>query len=36
MYILTTDHLFYFRLELEVEPIFATMAVYDAKERKKV
>ena len=25
-----------FRLELEVEPIFASMALYDAKERKKV
>ncbi|XP_060603802.1 dedicator of cytokinesis protein 7-like isoform X2 [Ruditapes philippinarum] len=24
------------KLELEVEPIFATMAVYDAKERKKI
>ena len=24
------------RLELEVEPIFASMALYDAKERKKV
>lgn len=24
------------RLELEVEPIFATMAIYDAKERKKI
>ena len=26
----------FFRLELEVEPIFASMALYDAKERKKV
>lgn len=25
-----------FRLDLEVEPIFASMALYDAKERKKV
>lgn len=25
-----------FRLELEVEPIFASVALYDAKERKKV
>lgn len=25
-----------FRLELEVEPIFASMAIYDAKEKKKV
>ncbi|TMW54842.1 hypothetical protein DOY81_000075 [Sarcophaga bullata] len=24
------------RLELEVEPIFATMAIYDAKEKKKI
>jgi len=27
---------FCYRLELEVEPIFASMALYDAKERKKV
>lgn len=27
---------FCFRLELEVEPIFATIALYDAKEKKKV
>ena len=27
---------FFPRLELEVEPIFASMALYDAKERKKV
>ena len=33
---LNISPLFDFRLELEVEPIFATMAVYDAKERKKV
>ena len=25
-----------FRLELEFEPLFATMALYDAKEKKKV
>jgi hypothetical protein len=25
-----------FRLDLEIEPIFASMALYDAKERKKV
>lgn len=25
-----------YRLELEVEPIFATMALYDAKEKKKL
>ena len=27
---------FYFRMDLEVEPIFASMAIYDAKERKKI
>ena len=25
-----------FSLELEIEPIFATMALYDAKERRKI
>lgn len=25
-----------FRLELEMEPIFASLALYDAKEKKKV
>lgn len=27
---------FCYRLELDIEPIFASMALYDAKERKKV
>ena len=26
----------FFRLELDIEPIFASMALYDAKERKKL
>lgn len=28
--------LLFFSLEIEVEPLFASMALYDAKERKKV
>ena len=26
----------FYRLDLEIEPLFASMALYDAKERKKV
>jgi hypothetical protein len=26
----------FFRLDLEVEPLFASMALYDLKERKKI
>lgn len=29
-------YVFFFRMEAEFEPLFASMALYDCKERKKV
>jgi len=27
---------FFFRLNIQIEPVFASMALYDAKEKKKI
>lgn len=33
---LTTLFCMFFRFEIEIEPIFGTLALYDVKEKKKV
>lgn len=35
-YKLKDKPIFFYRLELEIEPIYASMALYDAKEKKKI
>lgn len=30
------NYILFFRFEIEIEPIFGTLALYDVKEKKKV
>lgn len=36
VYLTVVSFLFFFRLEVDIEPVFACMALYDCKEKKKV
>ena len=36
VFIKSFDAFFIYRLEMDVEPIFVSMALYDSRERKKV